>query len=150
MSNWDKVIFVCTDNTCLSVMAEAVMNSVNLRNPLEVCSRGLVVLFAEPMNPKAVAILKSYHMEPAKQSSQPLTAEDLTPGALILTMTEAECRQVKERFGEDLQAYPIGVFVGKPGDIPEPHGGTLADYGACYEYLDLMVKFAAEIILKKE
>lgn len=150
MANWDKIIFVCTDNTCLSVMAEAVMNSVNLRNQLEVCSRGLIVLFAEPMNPKAVAILKSYHMEPAKQSSQQLSAEDLTKGTLVLTMTEAECAQVKERFGEKLAVYSIGTFVGKPGDIPEPHGGTLADYGACYEYLDLMVKFAAEIILKKD
>ena len=46
--------------------------------------------------------------------------------------------------------HTIGDFAGKPGDIGEPHGGTLAEYGACYEYIDLMVKIAAEIIYRGE
>ena len=29
MGRYRKVIFVCMDNTCRSIMAEAVMNSVN-------------------------------------------------------------------------------------------------------------------------
>ena len=36
------------------------------------------------------------------------------------------------------------------GDIEEPLGGSLADYGACYEHIDLLVKVAAEIIFKEE
>ena len=39
-------------------------------------------------------------------------------------------------------------FAGKPGNIEEPHGGTLAEYGACYEYVDLLVKLAAERLFK--
>lgn len=150
MPKYKKVIFVCTDNTCRSIMAEAVMNSVNQKRKVEVLSRGLVVLFPEPMNPKAVAILKSYQMKPAKESSEALTPQDLTAETLILTMTEYECQQVREQLAEAQNVYTIGDFVGKPGDIEEPHGGTLAEYGACYEYIDFMVKVAAEIIFRGE
>lgn len=150
MPMYDQVIFVCTDNTCRSIMAEAVMNSIRKKHPVKIMSRGLVVLFPEPMNPKAVAILKSYQMEPAKESSEALSREDLTEATLVLTMTEYECEQARELLGTAENIYAIGDFVGKPGDIEEPHGGTLAEYGACYEYIDFMVKIAAEIIFRGE
>ena len=142
-----KIVLVSTDNTTLSIMAEAVMKTV-LRQDREVISRGLVVLFPEPLNPKAVAVLKGNQMEPAKEKSEPLTAEDLEGGGvLVLTMTETECNEVRARYGESkADIYPLGVFANKPGDIVVPHGGSLADYGACYEYIDLVVKMAAEII----
>ena len=150
MAKINKVIFVCEDNTCRSIMAEAVMNSINKKKQVKVESRGLIVLFPEPMNPKAIALLKSDQLSPSKESSEALSREDLEPGTLILTMTGHECQQVKEMLGTRVPVYPIGDFVGKPGDIEEPHGGTLAEYGACYEYIDFMVKIAAEIIFRGE
>ena len=93
MGRYRKVIFVCMDNTCRSIMAEAVMNSVNKQHMVEVESRGLVVLFPEPMNPKAVAILKNYQMKPSRESSLALQPSDVTEGTLVLTMTAYECRR---------------------------------------------------------
>lgn len=151
MKTYHKVIFVCIDNTCRSIMAEAVMNSVNRKKKLQVLSRGLVVLFPEPMNPKAVAVLKGNQLEPSKESSEQLTLSDLEEeGTLVLTMTEYESSQAKECFNGRADIYSIGEFVQKPGDINQPHGGTLAEYGACYEYIDLMVKMAAEKLLKED
>ena len=34
--------------------------------------------------------------------------------------------------------------------MPYILGGTLADYGACYEHIDLLTKVAAEIIFQEE
>lgn len=149
MGKYSKVIFVSTDNTSRSILAEAVMNSVNKKKVIEVCSRGMVVLFPEPMNPKAVAILKGNQMEPSKTSSEQLMESDLTEATLILAMTSYECGLAREKFAGKAEICTIGEFVGKPGDITEPHGGTLAEYGACYEYIDLMVKIAAEIIFRE-
>lgn len=147
---YQKIVLVCTDNTCLSIMAEAVMKSIR-KSSVEIISRGLVVLFPEPMNPKAVAVLKSNDLSPAKENSEPLTAEDLAGGGvLVLTMSEREAQTVRESFGVGTGVWPLGAFIGRPADIVEPHGGTLADYGACYEYLDLAVKLAAEKIAREE
>ena len=150
MKKYHKIIFLGTDNTCRSVMAEAVMNCVLGKRPVRILSRGLVVLFPEPLNPKAVAVLKGNQMEPAKESAEPLTERDLDEDTLVLTMTRDECRQAKEAYGEAADICSIGEFVEKPGDIDQPYGGTLAEYGACYEYIDLMVKVAAEKLLKEE
>lgn len=143
---YKKIVLVCTDNTCLSIMAESVMRSIALPGR-EVISRGLVVLFPEPINSKAVAVLKGNQMAPVKETSEKLVAEDLDgEGVLVLTMTEKGSLTVKERFGSLVEVYSLGAFVREPGDIVEPYGGTLAEYGACYEYIDLLTKMAAEII----
>lgn len=54
MNTFDKVIFVCNGNTCRSPMAATVM--ANLKQDIISESRGMVVLFPEPYNPKAVAV----------------------------------------------------------------------------------------------
>lgn len=148
-----KLIFICTENVCRSIMAEAVMNSVKGDRDLVVESRGLVVLFPEPLNPKAVAVLKSNQMEPAKKYSQKFIPEqDVTEGTLILTMSEREKKQVLEqssRFPVPAEVHTLGEFSGQPSDILTPYGGTLADYGAYYEYIDLVVKMAAEKLFRE-
>lgn len=147
-----KVLFICKENDCRSIMAEAVMNAVKGDRELIVESRGLVVLFPEPLNPKAVAVLKSNQMEPAKKYSQEFVPEeDVTEGTLILTMSDREKALVLEqssRFPVPAAVWTLGEFSGKPGDIPTPYGGTLADYGAYYEYIDLLVKMAAEKLFR--
>ena len=52
-----KLIFVCTENTYQSPIAETIFKNINRDLDLLVCSRGLVVLFPEPVNPKAETVL---------------------------------------------------------------------------------------------
>lgn len=93
MGRVKKVLFVCTANTCLSNMAAAVFEGVRGGREIQVASRGLVVLFPEPINQKTVAILKSHQLELLDEAARPLTREDLIPGTVILTMTRAEKRR---------------------------------------------------------
>ena len=53
MIRYKKVIFVDTSDNCRAPMAELILKRKFLTNPLEIQSRGLVVLFPEPLNPKA-------------------------------------------------------------------------------------------------
>ena len=142
---YDRVIFVCQDNTCRSIMAEAIMNSIK-KEDLEIMSRGVVVLFSEPINPKVVPILKNYGLEPMKESSQELQPVDIAPCTLVLTMTAREKKITQEHFPKYPDIYTMGEYSGQEGDIEEPRSGSLADYGACYEYIDFIVKMIAEKI----
>ena len=143
-----KILFVCMDNTCRSVMAEAVMKSVWRGPKLSIASRGLVVLFPEPLNPNAVAVLTGNQMAPEKTATEALSAADLEEGTLVLAMTSREAAKVREDYPGASLVYTLGDFAGKPGDIEEPHGGTLAEYGACCEYIDLLVKLVVERLLR--
>lgn len=49
---YNKVIFVDSDGTCRSAMIRIIMKSKFLLYPVEFESRGMVVLFPEPLTPK--------------------------------------------------------------------------------------------------
>ena len=145
----NRIIFVCSDNTCASNMAEAIFKSVIGGRKLKVCSRGMVVLFPEPVNPKAVAVLKARNLIMEKTESESLSFKDLEGHPLILTMTELQKNKLLESYPEAADIFTLREFVGSTGDISLPAGGSLADYGAFYEHMDLLTKMAAEIIFKE-
>ncbi|MCR5742383.1 MAG: hypothetical protein K6F92_01450 [Lachnospiraceae bacterium] len=152
MSHYKRILFICNDNTCRSIMAEAIMksieNSISEENRPRVHSRGLVVLFSEPINPKAVMVMRKNHLEPAKETSQQFTDADCKEGTLYLTMTEREKRMVEEMVPHLSNLYTLREFVGEVGDINEPYGGTEEDYEMVYEHIDLMVKMVAQKIIR--
>ena len=144
MKSYNRVVFVCNDNTCRSIMAEGVMNKVKGNRKIEVASRGIVVLFPEPINPKATAVMASGSTKPAHMTSVQLSKADFLPGTLVLTMTTREKEMAKERFPKWEDIYSIGEYAEHLSEIAQPRGNQLTDYGACYEHIDLMVKLAAE------
>ena len=79
MKNYDKLIFVGSGNTALSPMAEAILQKKFKIEDILIESRGLVVLFPEPVNPKAEAILVSHGLSMKDYRSQALKDEDFDP-----------------------------------------------------------------------
>lgn len=137
---YKRLIFVCTGNTCRSPMAATIFKSMETNSEIKVLSRGLVVLFSEPSNPKADTILKSHNLNLEEHISKGLEDSDIDEHTLILTMTEQQKRNVIENFGYADNIYTIKEFVGESGDIADPYGGTLIDYEDCYVELSLLIK----------
>lgn len=140
MIKYEKIIFVCTGNTCRSPMAATIYRSLETNSNIKVISRGLVVLFCEPSNPKAEIVLKSHNLELEGHISKSLKQSDIDENTLILTMTEKQKINVMEAFEYTDNVYTIKEFVGETGDVTDPYGGTLLDYEECYVELARLVK----------
>ena len=76
MRRYDKLIFVSNSDTAMGPMAEAILQSKYLLDELTIMSKGVVVLFPEPINPKAEAVLVSNGLTMKEHMSDPLTKED--------------------------------------------------------------------------
>lgn len=140
MGDYKRLIFVCTGNTCRSPMAEAIYKNLEQVSPMKVISRGVVVLFSEPLNPKAEIVLTKHDLVLSNHISRGLKPSDLDEHTLVLAMTEAQKRKIIESFSGHKDVFTIKEFAGEIGDVVDPYGGSLVDYEECYSELARLVK----------
>lgn len=120
-----KIIFVCTGNTCRSPLAESYAKTQYDTLNVIFESRGLMVHPGE-VNSISRAIVERENLA-APSDPAPLTEEDAEE-ALLLVMTEAHRRAVKDQFpSADVQM--ISEFAeGYQEDVLDPFGGSVEDY----------------------
>ena len=140
MKHYDRLIFVSKSDTAMGPMAEAILEKKYLLEELVILSRGMVVLFPEPINAKAQAVLISNDLNMQDHMSQPLTKEDFEKRTLVLAITEEVKRKIISDLGvaED-QVYTLNEYTGDSLEIKDPYGGSLIDYGICYQQLDALI-----------
>lgn len=142
MKRYQKIIFICDSGTARAPMAEAIMKEYTIKYPVEIESRGLVVLFPEPINQKAEAVLISNGINVENQMSKQLSAEDFVPENLLVVMEETQRKKILEDYEEaaDMDVEILTELVGDELEIINPYGGTLQAYGLCYETLNKTIK----------
>ena len=86
MNTINKIIFVCNGNTCRSPMAATIMGTFLQDTDILVQSRGMVVLFPEPYNPKAVAVASRHGMIMGSDSTIQIQNDDFDNNTLVLVM----------------------------------------------------------------
>lgn len=145
---YNKVIFVAESGTCREPMAAGILQDIGLRRQVEIIPRGLVVLFPEPLNQKAEAVMISNGIPTEGYMSAPLTAEDLEGDTLVLTMEEKQRQKVLEMFenADPAKVHVLTEYVGDELEIVDPYGGTLQMYGLCYETLVSSIGKLADIL----
>ena len=150
MKKYDRLIFVSNSDTCRGPMAEAILKSKFLLSELEVESRGLVVLFPEPVNQKAEAILASHGLTMKDHTAKMLEQEDFDERTLILVMEDALKQRIFQEHENVQNTWQLSEYIKEETDVTEPVGGSLADYGACYELLDCMISSLVVVVNEEE
>ena len=149
MKRYDKLIFVSNGDTCRGPMAVAIMRSKFLLASLEVESRGLVVLFPEPVNQKAEAILASHGLTMKDYMARQLVQEDISDRTLLLVMEDTQKQKIFQEHENVHNLYMLSEYVKQEKEIMAPVGGSLADYGACFEQLEELIS-ALVVVLNEE
>lgn len=139
MKYYNRLVFVDADDTSRAPMAKVIMKTKQLFRPIEIDSRGLVVLFPQPINQKAEAVLISNGYSARDHASVPFSEEDVQENTLILTMEEEQRFRILEEYPQAENVYTIFGFLQMNKEVDPVFGEPLTSYGKCYELLENMI-----------
>ena len=150
MKHYDKLIFVSESDTATGPMAEAILQREFLLEDILITSKGLVVLFPEPINPKAEAVLVSHSLSMKDHISDQLTDDDFDDRTLILTIDSLQKERLLKDHEDAKNVFALSSYIQAEEEVEDPYGGSLADYNRCFEMLHAQVLRLAAILSAEE
>ena len=135
-----RLVFVCTGNTCRSPMAEALAHEL-VPDGWEVLSAGLHASVGDSATPEAVLAASEFGADISGHRVRSMTDALAFSSSLLVGMTAAHAAELRLRFpfAAD-KVHVLGEYGPKPvRDIPDPFGGTLADYRQCIRAIRLCI-----------
>ena len=145
-----KIIIVGENNLCRSFMGEAILRGLLQKkeaSDIEVISRGLVVLFSEPVSPIAATLLREHGYVIEEFRSSQLTSEDLDSADLVLTMTREQAERIREDFDSQTTCMSIGTFIDMEEEIPVITEDTKGSYETCFTVLEQLMEAVADRVI---
>lgn len=152
MKPYKRIVFVAESGTSRAPMAAGIFKEYAASKTIEVLIRGIVVLFPEPLNQKAEAVMISNGINMEGFMSSQITEDDIDEDTLVLTMEASQRDKLLEMF-PDAKEEDVQVLTELTGDeleIMDPYGGALQSYGLCYETLNKVIKKLVQLLDKGE
>ena len=120
------------------------MRNQKLRQEYIIESRGLVVLFPEPANQKAEAIMRSQQMTLDGHEATQFTEEDLDDETLVLTVEESQKWKIVSEYEKVKYVYTLSEYVEDERQVLSAHGQPLVGYGENFELLQELIQKLAD------
>ena len=144
LQRYRNIIFVSDSGNSRAPVAAELLKKENLRQEYEISARGLVVLFAEPMNPRAEEFLQSVGIATEGFETMALKEEMLTEDTLLFTLTAAAKQKVQSEYPEFANIYILNEYVGEEREVPSVYGRPLEQYAEMFDLLQKYIKKLAE------
>jgi protein arginine phosphatase len=140
-----RILFVCTGNTCRSPMAEAILKSKKI-DGLEVKSAGIYAATGSEASAHAKKVLEDHQID-HHHSSNMLNVDSVRWADLILTMTFSHKNAILQQYPDAAaKVFTLKEFTGENYDVDvvDPFGGNLAIYQETYHELEKLITKAIE------
>lgn len=144
LQKYRRVLFVSNSDNCRGPMAAEILRHENLAQEYKIGSRGLVVLFPEPANQKAEAIMRSQQMTLAAHEGTQLTEEDLDEDTLVLTFEESQKWKIVSDYVNVKNVYTLNEYIDDDRKVPSALGQPLVVYGENFELLKELIRKLAD------
>lgn len=130
-------------------MAEILYSSMKMDDDITVRSRGLVVHFPEPINPKAVKVLMNHELITGEHVARPFKDAESDENTLILTMTQSQRKILENDHEISGRISTLKEYAGESGDVVDPYGGSIVEYEECFGEIARLVRKAAYRIARE-
>ena len=150
LQKYRRILFVSNSDNSRGPMAAEILRHEPLKQEYEIGSRGMVVLFPEPANQKAEAIMRSKQMTLSSHEATQLEEADLDNDTLVLTFTEAQKWKIVSDYANVKHVYTLNEFIEDDREVRSSHGQPLVGYGENFELLSELLKKLADKLNKEE
>lgn len=150
MRKYDKIVFVSMDDTAGSPIADGIMRKLPIGRELTIASRGMIVLFQEPINPLAIAVAEKHGVTLGHRMTTAFSEQDINNRNLILTMTKKQRDMIYETYENAINVYTIQEFLGAEGDIELPLGSGEEEFKEYFNRINVLVRLIAEKLFTEE
>ena len=144
LQKYRRVLFISKSDNCRGPMAAELLRNESLVQEYKIGSRGMVVLFPEPANQKAEAIMRSQQMTLAAHEATQLDEMDLDDDTLILTFEESQKWKIVSDYENVKHVYTLGEYIDDDRVVCSAHGQPLNIYGENFELLKELIHKLAE------
>lgn len=145
MNAFKKIIFVSNEDKTRAPMATAIMATLLKNRGFIFESRGMVVLFAEPYNTKAIEAAAIRGINLTSTFSRQLTAKDFEIDTLVLTIDVSQKNKIYKLYKEAINVFTLSEFaLEEDVTISNPYGKGIEEYLKCFDEIYKIVEVAAK------
>lgn len=138
-SRYSRILFVSRSDTLYGPVAAKLLEQAELDGDYHIGSRGVVVLFPEPMNQKMQEVLCERGILEVEHNSVLLEESDFGEKTLILILERDMKDRLMSEYDRVKNIYPLVDYVGEDGELPNLCGHSLDDYREAVNLMERLI-----------